>query len=107
MHTEVAECRDEANTLVELLQARHASLSYTLDGAFPELRTTIWQSESSVQGAVQGLTPQMTENKKKVRVWVMGTGGSDGAVKQEALCSALHARQSRIKRQGAYFVPLS
>ena len=52
---------------MEILESRQAGLTGTLDGSFPELRTTIWQSEASVQAAVQTLTPQMTENKKKVR----------------------------------------
>lgn len=38
---------------------------------FPELRATLWQGEGSVAGAVQGLVPQMTENRKKV-----GAGGT-------------------------------
>lgn len=38
----------------------------TLDGEFPELKATIWQSDETVQAAVQSLTPQMTENRKKV-----------------------------------------
>lgn len=63
---ELAEARTECASLVDLLELRHASLSATLDGNFPELRHTIWQSEASVQAAVQALTPQMTENKKRV-----------------------------------------
>jgi hypothetical protein len=39
--------------LVELLQSRQAALAATLEGAFPELRATVWQSEASVQAAVQ------------------------------------------------------
>lgn len=64
---ELPEVRDEVSSLVDLLEARHSGLTKTLDGQFPELRSTVWQSEGSVQGAVQALTPQMTENKKKVR----------------------------------------
>lgn len=30
----------------------------TLDGGFPELRRTLWQSAAAVQAAVQALTPQ-------------------------------------------------
>ena len=50
----------------DLLQSRQEALAATLGGQYPQLRTTVWQSESSVQAAVQTLTPQMTENKKKV-----------------------------------------
>ena len=51
---------------MELLELRHGGLTATLDGGFPELRHTIWESEASMQTAVQALTPQMTENKKRV-----------------------------------------
>ena len=66
MLQELEEARSEAATLVEILESRQAGLVTTLEGNFPELRATVWQSESSVQAAVQTLTPQMTENKKKV-----------------------------------------
>eukprot|EP00198_Chlamydomonas_reinhardtii_P011352 XP_001700689.1 predicted protein [Chlamydomonas reinhardtii] len=36
------------------------------DDGFPELRASLWQAESSVAAAVQALSPQMTENRKKV-----------------------------------------
>lgn len=62
---DAAEAAAEAATLVELLEGRQAALAAALDGAFPELRATVWQSEASVQSAVQALTPQMTENKRK------------------------------------------
>ena len=58
--------RGEAAQLVELLSLRQAGLAATLDGAFPELRASIWQSQDSVQAAVQALTPQMAENRRKV-----------------------------------------
>lgn len=51
--SEAAELAGECATLVELLEARQAALAATLDGAFPELRATVWQSEASVQAAVQ------------------------------------------------------
>lgn len=51
---------------MELLDLRQGGLAATLEGGFPELRATVWQSEASVQAAVQALTPQMTENKKRV-----------------------------------------
>jgi MoxR-like ATPase len=50
---EAADALTECSTLVELLEARQAALAATLEGAFPELRSTIWQSEASVQAAVQ------------------------------------------------------
>ena len=50
---------------MELLELRCGSLASTLDGGFPALRATAWQSEASQQAAVQALTPQMTENRKR------------------------------------------
>ncbi|GMH33679.1 hypothetical protein BSKO_01513 [Bryopsis sp. KO-2023] len=64
--TEIAEATEEVSALVKLLEARHGGIAQTLDGEFPDLRATIWQSEGTVQAAVQSLTPQMTENRKKV-----------------------------------------
>lgn len=63
----MAEARRECASLVELLDLRQGGLAAALEGGFPELRATVWQSEASVQAAVQALTPQMTENKKRVR----------------------------------------
>jgi MoxR-like ATPase len=62
---EAADALTECSTLVELLESRQSALAATLEGAFPELRATVWQSEASVQAAVQALTPQITENKRK------------------------------------------
>lgn len=50
---EAADALAECSTLVQLLEARQATLAATLEGAFPELRATVWQSEASVQAAVQ------------------------------------------------------
>ena len=63
---ELEEVQQEGASVVQLLQQRQGGLSTTLGQQFPEMRNTIWQSESSVQAAAQSLTPQMTENKKKV-----------------------------------------
>lgn len=63
---ELAEVQREGASVVQLLQQRQEALAGTLGQHFPELRSTAWQSESSVQAAAQALTPQMTENKKKV-----------------------------------------
>jgi MoxR-like ATPase len=63
---ELAEAQQEAADLVDLLQLRQAGLAATLDGQYPQLRSSIWLGEASVQAAVQTLTPQMTENRKKV-----------------------------------------
>ena len=63
---ELAEVQQEGASVVQLLQQRQAGLAATLGQQFPEMRNTTWQSESSVQAAAQTLTPQMTENKKKV-----------------------------------------
>lgn len=57
---EAADALAECSTLVELLEARQAALAATLEGAFPELRSTIWQSEASVQAAVQVSTTVAT-----------------------------------------------
>lgn len=65
---ELAEVQQEGASVVELLQQRQAGLAATLGQQFPEMRNTTWQSESSVQAAAQTLTPQMTENKKKVTI---------------------------------------
>lgn len=61
-----ADATEEISNLVKLLESRHLGIARTLDAEFPELRATIWQSEGTVQAAVQSLTPQMTENRKKV-----------------------------------------
>ncbi len=50
---ELAETQREAAQVVELLDLRQGGLAQTLDGGFPELRTSVWQSEGSVQSAVQ------------------------------------------------------
>ena len=71
---EVAEAAAECAALVELLELRQGSLAASLDGGFPDLRATVWQSEASVQAAAQALTPQMTENKKRVGGGVGGGG---------------------------------
>lgn len=63
---ELAEAVQEAGALASLLRSRHASLALSLDAGFPELKSSVWQSEAATQAAVQGLTPQMTENRKKV-----------------------------------------
>ncbi len=66
---EVHEAAQEAQSLAQLLQARHAALTATLDspdGGFPELRSSVWQAQGSSQAAAQALVPQMTENRKKV-----------------------------------------
>ena len=57
--------RGEADALAELLELRQGSLALTLDGGFPELRASVWNSEAAVQAAVQTLTPQMAENRKR------------------------------------------
>ncbi|PNW69580.1 hypothetical protein CHLRE_48g761147v5, partial [Chlamydomonas reinhardtii] len=64
---ELAAAGAEVAQLVSLLEARHAALASNLEGdGFPELRASLWQAESSVAAAVQALSPQMTENRKKV-----------------------------------------
>ena len=50
----------------QLLETKHARLAATLDGNYPQLKHSVWQSEASQQSAVQTLMPQMTENKAKV-----------------------------------------
>ena len=63
---EVAEAQREAASLVELLDMRQAGLAATLDGDFPELRSTVWLSEAAAGAAAQALAPQMAENRKRV-----------------------------------------
>ncbi len=50
---DLEETKREAAQVVELLDLRQGGLTQTLDGGFPELRTSVWQSEISVQTAVQ------------------------------------------------------
>ena len=83
---ELAEVQQEGASVVQLLQQRQAGLSSTLGQQFPEMRNTIWQSESSVQAAAQSLTPQMTENKKKVS---RNQHGSTGYCLKMGLTSAV------------------
>jgi hypothetical protein len=59
----------------QLLETKHARLAATLDGSYPQLKHSVWQSEASQQSAVQTLMPQMTENKAKVRRSAAGGGG--------------------------------
>lgn len=68
MPQELSEAREEAEQLVELLRARASELALTLDADYPDLRSSIWLSEAAAQSAVQSLTPQMTENRKRVSV---------------------------------------
>lgn len=53
--------------MAQLLETKHARLAATLDGSYPQLQKTVWQSDETVQAAVQTLVPQMSENKIKVR----------------------------------------
>lgn len=62
------ETKATVGSMRQLLETKHARLAATLDGAFPQLKHSVWHSESSQQSAVQTLTPQMTENKAKVRL---------------------------------------
>lgn len=91
---------------MELLELRSAALAATLGGpacpgGFPELRATVWQSEASVQAAVQALTPQMAENKKRVR------GGEDLGICEGILvvrvggCAGAHAADGGEQGAGA------
>ena len=52
---DLEETKREAAQVVELLDLRQGGLTQTLDGGFPELRNSVWQSEVSVQSAVQVL----------------------------------------------------
>ena len=63
---EVEEAAKEAANLVELLDLRQEGLAATLDGDFPELRSTVWLSEAGAAAAAQALGPQMAENRKRV-----------------------------------------
>ena len=50
---DMEETKREAAQVVELLDLRQGGLTQTLDGGFPELRNSVWQSEISVQSSVQ------------------------------------------------------
>lgn len=63
---EIQEAENESTSLVELLELRYAGLAATLDGNFPELRSTVWLSEATATAAAQALLPQMEENRRKV-----------------------------------------
>lgn len=83
----------EAQSLVDLLSARHGDLCAVLEapgGGYPDLRNSVWQAPASAQAAAQSLGPQMAENRKKVRacegrveggVWVCGGGGVWGLLR--------------------------
>lgn len=62
---ELEDAREEAAALSDLLAARHAALVGALEGGFPDLCGSVWVSEAGAQAAVQALTPQLTENRKK------------------------------------------
>lgn len=74
---EISEAQGEVADLVDLLKARASELAITLDADYPDLRSSIWLSEAAAQSAVQSLTPQMTENRKRVSaipvVWILLT----------------------------------
>ncbi len=54
--------------MVGLLKTRARELAVTLDADYPDLRSSIWLSQEAAQSSVQSLTPQMTENRKRVRL---------------------------------------
>jgi MoxR-like ATPase len=57
--SELSDAKSEATTLVELLEGRQAALTATLESQFAEMRASVWQSEDSLQAAVQvGLGPR-------------------------------------------------
>ena len=60
------ETRKTVASMAQLLETKHARLAATLDGSYPQLQHTVWQSDETVQFAVQTLSPQMSENKIKV-----------------------------------------
>jgi len=63
----LGETKETVTSMRQLLETKHARLAATLDGNYPQLKGSVWASESSMQSAVQTLTPQMTENKARVR----------------------------------------
>eukprot|EP01024_Parvocaulis_polyphysoides_P006211 TRINITY_DN11619_c0_g3_i1.p2 TRINITY_DN11619_c0_g3~~TRINITY_DN11619_c0_g3_i1.p2 ORF type:complete len:216 (+),score=17.29 TRINITY_DN11619_c0_g3_i1:22-648(+) len=87
--SELSEVSQEVDQVVQLLESRHANLCNTLDGEFPELISTVWQSEASVQQAVQMLTPQMTENKRKAEDLLREAMTLQSAVKEKVGQSVL------------------
>jgi MoxR-like ATPase len=73
----------------QLLETKHARLAATLDGNYPQLKHSVWQSEASQQSAVQTLMPQMTENKAKVEDLLRETMVMQEALQQDASAGLL------------------
>lgn len=76
----LADTKETVASMAQLLESKHARLAATLDGNYPQLQSTVWQAEDTVQAAVQTLSPQMSENKLKVEDLMRET-----MVMQEAL----------------------
>lgn len=85
--------------MAQLLESKHARLAATLDGNYPQLQSTVWQAEDTVQSAVQTLSPQMSENKLKARNFHPQT------IQQAVRCPDFVATDVRQQTQGTHFRP--
>ncbi len=95
---ELPEVQAEAAVLVDLLTQRHRALVANLEGGFPELRSTVWQSDSTVQ--VRGAAG----------AWglVLGAQGAAGLLLRLCACLAprANARRAPVPWPGAQLPPL-
>ena len=63
----------DCTELNEILVSRLESVREALELDFPNLRSSIWLSDSNASSAVQFLSPQMEENKGKLEDMVKET----------------------------------
>jgi len=57
---------EDAEQMVEILEARYGSICARLQSDFAQLRSCLWFGEDSKQGFIQTLQPLYADNKKKV-----------------------------------------
>eukprot|EP00884_Botryococcus_braunii_P013200 jgi/Botrbrau1/21881/Bobra.0249s0010.1 len=99
---EVAEAVEEVADLVELLQRRHEGLAGLLQGDFPLLRSSVWNSEAASQSAVQTLSPPLNENLRKceelLREGLMLKGALEAGIPAPTLEKLLPKRVKQFQR---------
>jgi len=61
------------SNLNEILVSRLENVREALELDFPQLRSSVWLSDSNASSAVQFLSPQMEENKGKLEEMVKET----------------------------------
>jgi MoxR-like ATPase len=64
---------NDCTSLNEILASRLENVREALELDFPQLRSSIWLSDSNASSAVQFLSPQMEENKSKLEDMVRET----------------------------------